>query len=155
MRKAAILFMVSFSFLVAPAQEDLCKKVKDLLVERNPGIAISGKLIAVNFSSPGDALSREANRAFDRTFQTYRVAKLSGGRQGMIAVTIVKAESQRDAEIAISGDGLSNIVALSEQYFRLPEEGKKNIVFDAGCSVVYRDLAAGEIYESIQKLITR
>lgn len=151
-------YLLFFTFFVClsftKAQTGLFNKVKLLLQQTHPEIALDNKLIAINVWQLSDMRSRELNKDFEKAAQVYQVAKLKGGTKGLIVVCVNRDHLTAEAVVAMSKDGIVRSVSLSLD--ELSEAAAiKNIVFDMYGNEVYADLENGQAYPSIQKLITR
>lgn len=150
-----LLFFALFACLSGTkAQTGLFNKVKQLLQQTHPEIALDNKLIAINVWQLNDIRSRELNKDFEKAAQVYQVAKLKGGTKGLVVVCVSRDHLNAEAVVALSKDGIVKSVSLSLD--ELSEAAAiKNIVFDMYGNEVYADLENGQAYPSIQKLITR
>lgn len=153
-----LLFTLSFSiiWLCGVSQAELYQKIKAAIIEAQPGIMTDNRLIAFNLWSVEDAGSREANKSFEKVYKVYEYAKLKGGLHGIIVVTINKNDLSNVAAVAMSKDGVTKLISLRLQDLNGVETGPaRNMVFNSSGQVVYQDLPAGKIFESINQLITR
>jgi hypothetical protein len=155
MKRILILLIFICTANFSKAQSVLFEKVKQEIADKYPGLNTDQKLIAVNFWSMNDPESRERNRVFNRNYNTYKFAKLIGGRYGMLAVAVCIDEEGTEPRIAINRDGAKDLLILDAAVAGPEILRFKNIIFDAEGNIVYKDLAVDEIPASINKLITR
>ena len=83
-----------------------------------------------------------------------------GGNKGIIVLNIDLDNNSVNGDITLKKDGISKIITIPSDNIEILNElkGKTsgyNIVFDSNGNMVYENLAAGTVYESIHKLITR
>lgn len=148
------LFFISFSAL-SSAQTDLFKTLKQLARENHPEINFEDKLVAYNVWNINDAGSRELNRAFEKAAATYESAKLKGGKKGLVVILVNKDNLSPEAMIIVSKDGLSKSVNLKQSEVGEIKPASSNAVFDSEGRMIYQDLAAGDVLNSVHNLITR
>ncbi len=156
MKKTLILLLCLLSFSVIQAQTPLFNKIKTLLQEQYPAIDVSDKLIAYNTWQLEDASTREKNEDFDKAHKIYHRAKLKGGTKGIVVVSVLTNGSLATAKTTLAYDGCLMLIPLDFGDLRKELTGApQNMVFDAEGQEVYRNLEAGQVAASINKLITR
>jgi len=154
MKKLLLLFLICL-FSQAQSQTDFYQQLKEALRLHSPGISLDDKLIAVNFWSTGDELSRQCNKEFDRVYTIYEKAKLKGGLKGLVCVAVNRENLQPEAVIIFGKDGINRLISLKASELPFVPEGLKNMILNSSGEVVYTDLKANEIFSSCNKLITR
>jgi hypothetical protein len=141
--------IIAFSFLVSlcSAQQDIYKKVSAFIKQNHPEIITQSKLLVINFAN------EKAYSSLEKTATIYGSAKLKGGRNGAVCVTIVK---DTDAEIALNKQGYKNMQVINgAQLGSIDPKGLDNITFSSNGEVIFQDLEPHKIYEAINQLITR
>jgi hypothetical protein len=142
-------FIIAFTFLTSlcSAQQDIFKEVSAFIKQNHPDIITQSKLLVINFAN------EKAYSSLEKTATIYGNAKLKGGRNGVLCVTIVK---NADAEIALNKQGYTNMhVINATQLTSVDAKGTDNITFNSQGEVVFQDLEPTKIYEAINQLITR
>lgn len=151
-----ILFGLFVIFCVTVnAQTESYNKLVEALHESYPMLNLNNKLIVVNPWSLSETGSRELNKAFAKALATFEVAKLKGGRDGMIVVALNTTDSGPEAKIALKKDGAEKLILIDSK--ELNENGlfTGNAVFDSNGTIIYSNLESADVFPSIQKLITR
>lgn len=141
--------IIAFSFLVSlcSAQQDIYKEVSAFIKQHHPELIMQSKLLVINFAND------KAYSSLEKTATVYGTAKLKGGRNGVVCVTIVK---DTDAEIALNKQGYKNMQVISaSQLGAMESKGIDNITFNSNGDVVFQGLEPNKIYEAINQLITR
>ncbi len=146
--------------LFSKAQTSLYNKLSSFLNSQTKEVLIDQRLIAINVWSSTDKNSRDLNTDFEKAYKVYEYAKLKGGNKGVIVLNINLDNNSVNGDITLKKDGISKIIAIPSGSSEILKElkGKSsgyNIVFDSNGNMVYENLAAGSVYESIHKLITR
>lgn len=155
MRKPLLLILgLVFYASFMSAQADLYFKVKTLLQQNHPELITENKLIAVTTWQVDDTESRDVNKSFEKTYEVYRVARLKGGLKGMVVVAVNVDNLSSTATIALNKDGVVRTISIKAEELK-EASAFKNIVFDSNGNEIYRNLAAVNVYPSIQHLITR
>ena len=118
------------------------------------------RIIAVNIWSASDKNSRDANIDLNNTGTVFNHAKLKGGDKGVIGVVICLDNDDITSNITLKKDGVTNLIVIhASELSSLQELGKKsssyNIIFDSNGNVIFENLAANSIFNSIRNLITR
>lgn len=134
----------------------MCKEIKQALQNRHPELQLEDKILAVNFWSVSDENSRKANAAFEKACSTYVVAKLKGGRKGLVVVLVNKDNLNDFSVVSLNKEGIK--CCYSFQLSDLPEQSlnaSKNQVFDANGNLLFSNLNPEQIFSSIHSLITR
>lgn len=140
--------IIAFSFLVSlcNAQQDIYKELSAFIKQHHPDVITQSKLLVVNFAN------EKANASLEKTATVYGNAKLKGGRNGVICVTVLK---DTDAEIALNKQGYKNIYVINGSQLNVNSKGIDNITFNSNGDVVFQGLEPNKIYEAINQLITR
>jgi len=152
------IFLVSALFLclLTTAQNPIYVKIKEILQSQHPELPLNDKLIAYNTWSLEDVESRERNKSFDNVYDVYQAAKLTGGRKGLIVVSIHLDGSTATAATTMYHDGVRKLVLVEGNKLKEVWHGAPgNMVFDNSGNEVYRNLEAGNVGSAINKLITR
>jgi len=154
-----IVFSFALLFLsnsIRSQNEQLFKGLKQTLQTRHPEVQLEDKLIAVNFWSVSDESSRKANASFEKACSTYSVAKLKGGKKGLVVILINKDDLDDLSVISLNKEGITCCYSfkLSDlQKQSLGEPG--NLVFNANGDLLFSNLNPEQIFPSIHSLITR
>jgi hypothetical protein len=136
------------------AQDDLYKKTISLIKQTHPELKLENKLIALNVWQLNSEESRDANKAFEKVYNVYRVAKLKGGLKGVVVIGINMDNLSPNASIVLNKDGVTNTIQFKVD--ELPEIGNiQNIIFNSDGLELYKNLPATDVFPSVQKLITR
>src|SRR5690606_24553094 len=132
MKKVVLVFAVLLLSGHAHAQTDILTSLKKLIYERYPDIDLNEKLIAYNIWSVDDAESRELNKSFEKTVEVFGLAKLKGGRKGILVVAINRDKLNTDATIAFDKDGNANIISVREdEIVGLRRSSPVNAIYDS------------------------
>jgi len=152
-----LLLSLSFvSFIISGnAQNTTCQNLRKLINERHPEISMENKLIAFNVWSQENIESREANKAFEKTYSVYEHARLKGGSKGMVVVAVNKENLSGEAVITFTKDGISKMISLKLSDLEGLESGTFNGVYDSNGNEIYKNLSSQAIFGSINHLITR
>lgn len=145
----ALLFVISF----CGAQKEIYQKVSGLIIQNNPDLKIEGKVVVINFDRISPQLNKTLYSQLEKTANVYEVAKLKGGKKGVVCVTIV---NDTQAEVVLNKEGYKKLVKIKiTNLGTISVENIKNIAFDSNGDVVFKNINENEIYESVHKLITR
>ncbi len=156
MKKIILVAFINVFSTLLHAQENLYPKLVNKIKELHPEIKLDSKLIAFNIWSLEDQESRKANQAFNKVFGVYEFAKLKGGTKGFVAIAVNRGNPNSEAAITLSKDGNTKIVSIPlGDIPELNAQQNSNMVFDSMGNSVYTNLKSNEIFESINKLITR
>ena len=156
MRKILFIFCLTTLYAFVHAQSDLYLKIITIISKTNPEIITTNKLIAYNVWSVSNGESREANKSFEKVYKTYEYAKLKGGLKGIVVVAINKDDLSTTANITYNKDGITKMISLKLEDFKGIESGlTTNAVFDSKGNEIYENLGASQIFNSINKLVTR
>ncbi len=148
-----ILMLVS---ICSTAQSNIYEQLKQTLQKTHPEIQLAEKLLAFNVWSVEDASTRDANKEFDRAYKVYEYAKLKGGLRGIIVFAINKDNWSTMATVAYNKDGIIKVIPLAlENFVASGLDGISNVTFDSSGEIVYKNLPAGAIFNSVNQLITR
>ena len=149
------LLIIAFALVVnlCNAQDEIYQKVNTFIKQNHPELITQSKILVVNFVNPSQSDDKGVHKSLEKTGSVYEVAKLKGGRNGVICVTVVKdAQSQ----IALNKQGHKHIHVINgSQLQNLDTNGIDNITFNSNGEVVYKNLESNKIYEAINQLITR
>jgi hypothetical protein len=121
--------------------------------KQHPQLELQNKLISVNVWSAENIESREANKAFQKTFTTYEFAKLKGGLKGVVCFLINK-DNANESAIILNKDGIVKPIILKDLDPTLVSN-LSNVVFDANGNEVYKNLPSSNVFKSFNQLITR
>lgn len=146
-----ILFCLLFFVAgVSYAQNKYALKVKELLLLNNPQIALTSKLLFVAKEvGANDQLKKE----IQRTSKVYEVAKLDGGKKGLVSVVIVKDLQE---ELMLKKEGLHNVFFIRASELQdIKEEGSLPILFNSENSIIAESIPSHELFSTINNLITR
>lgn len=146
-----IVWMIAMNSL--NAQETLYTKLVKTLSAS--GVVTENKLIAVNYWSCSEATTRHANAEFERVAKVYQVAKLNGGRQGLLVVLINTNESGMEVELALEKDGITKAITLQAKDLESVYPAGTNFVFDSAGRQILGSLLPEHIFNSINQLIIR
>lgn len=153
------ILMIVFGSMIhnASAQATtIYQKIRQVISVTEPELSLENKLIAFNLWSADNVESRIANKNFDRAANVYQNARLKGGLKGLIVVAINKDNLNSAATIAMTKDGITKMISVPlENIPDFDPGGKNNMVFDSQGQEVYSNLAASQVFESINKLVTR
>jgi hypothetical protein len=141
--------------LFSIAQVDLHNKIIHYLKIYHPEIPTANKIIAVNFWSIDNNTSREANKSFEKVYSTFEHSKLRGGANGIIVLSINKDNLSTEAIIATTRDAVKKLIKAKDEEIEDLEWTTSNVLFDSNGNVIYKDLPPGEIFTTVQQLITR
>ena len=145
--------------LVSNAQSDLYTKLSSFISNQTKE-STTNRLIAINVWSVNDNNSRKLNTEFEEVYKTFEYAKLKGGVQGIIIMDINFENDVVNADITLQKDGIKKLIKVSVDNTEIVNhlKGKPagyNVVFDCKGNLIYENLAPGNVFNSIQKLITR
>jgi hypothetical protein len=154
MNKILTLFVALICSSHAFSQDELYGQIRRVLALKQPDLVTSSRLIAFNSWSAADAEGREINKELDKTYKTFEFAKLKGGQKGMVAVSIC-TDGQAGSLTVLNNDGVRKLIPLTTEDIKKLDAGLKNGVFDSSGQFVYKNLEPGEMFTSVQKLITR
>lgn len=161
--KTLILFFV-FALFVAKAQQPNYTALQQLVVSAYPEIDFSNKLLAVCVWQSNNKQSREQNKEFVRSYETYRDAKLKGGLKGVVFVSISADENNATFDIVKQKDAITSSVTLCDfKAYNANSTLNKadfdktltNVVFDTNGNLIYQNLSTESVFKSFNSLITR
>lgn len=134
------------------AQQDLYKQVAMQLKKNSPSLILENKVLVINFINT-DITNKTIATDLEKTANVYEYAKLKGGRKGVVCVSIVPSAL---VEITLNKEGYKKTIKLlKSEIGNTDVAGIENIVFNSAGEVVYKNIEASKIYESVQNLITR
>ena len=162
MKTLTLLF--AFALCIAKAQQPNYTALQQLVVSAHPEIDFSNKLLAVCVWQSDSKQSREQNKEFARTYQTYRQAKLKGGLKGVVFISISTDENTTSFNIAKQKDGIASSVTLCD--FKAYnansilnktnfDKATTNFVFDTNGNPIHQNLSTDAVFKSFNSLITR
>jgi len=128
------------------------EKIKNELMKNHPEVLLDNKIIIVNYWSVNDQSNKEANLELNKTVTVFEHAKLKGGKKGVIGVIVCSDSNKTGVEVSLNKGNLLKPYLLGGDF---SESVNKNIVYDAEGNIVYKNLSASELFDSIQQLITR
>lgn len=138
------------------AQSLLFNQIKEAITAQRPELSLQNKLIAFTVWEVSDIESRECNKAFEKAYNTYYKAKLKGGKNGFVAISINKDNMSELAIIAYKKDGIKEMFCVKLSDLNLPALDQiKNQIYDADGAVLFTDLPSSSVFSSIHSLITR
>ena len=155
MKKLSLFLILSFLAFSGAAQSEVYQKVRRIIETNYPEVQTENRLIAINFWSVNDATSRELNKQFNKNYNTYKFARLRGGKHGLIGVAICIDENNSQATIVLNKDGAGDLIQIGFSELGLAEKPFNNAVFDSAGNKVYSDLQAQEVFTKINQLLTR
>lgn len=148
--KKIITLLFLFCFSKQYAQSEISKQVKEALNQKYADLVLDNKLLVVNHaSSLTDATQQKVNSELEKTENVYQNAKLKGGKKGVVCVMIV---DNTDQEIAFK-KSVKNCYLIKVNDIALTPS--KTIIIDSEGTVVFENVDASKIYNSVQSLITR
>jgi hypothetical protein len=154
MKRNHLIFLLILATCAFRAQEDTHAALRKLITAKAPGIVLSQKLIVFNVWSESDIASREANKEVDKAASVFKYAKLTGGKDGMVAVGIQKTNITASM-IIFHADGIKELINLTENDLDKVSLPGKNGIYNSSGVLIGKDYDTSEIYEAIHKLITR
>jgi phage repressor protein C with HTH and peptisase S24 domain len=159
MTKGLYISIFVLGALLSEAQTNLYGKLNSFLNSQTKE-AVSNRLIAVNLWSVNDNNSRNLNKEFEKVYSVYEYAKLKGGNKGIIVLTVNVDKDNLMADITLKKDGINKTIKVPFDNIDIMNEisdnnSGYNIVFDSNGNKVYENLTTGNVFNSIQKLITR
>ena len=138
------------------AQNPLHTRILELIRTQYPNISTTDKLIAYNAWGLEDQQGRDRNQSFDKAVSIYANARLKGGLKGLLVVSLCTDAAKGIAATVLEADGIARLLVLDKNDLgEIFAGAPRNMVFDASGAEVYRNLDAGEVLTSINKLITR
>ena len=159
--KKIILLLFWFIFLTI----DLRSQTSDYnsiisYLQKNTKENTQNRIIAINVWSASDKNSRDANMDLNNTCNVFSHAKLKGGDKGIIGVVICLDNDDVTSNITLKKDGINNLIIIhSATLSSLAQLSKKpssyNVVFDSNGNMLFENIAANSIFNSIRNLITR
>lgn len=153
-----LLLLLSFFGLQQglKAQSLTFNKIKEVIASQKPELVLQNKLIAFTVWEVSDMESRECNKAFEKAYNTYYKAKLKGGENGFIALSINKDNMSELAIIACKKDGIKEMFCVKLSELNLSELNQtKNQIFDATGTILFTNLPSSSVFSSVHSLITR
>lgn len=156
MKKLLLLLVLSSFCYLSKAQVNLYFKVREVIQTNHPEINLDGKLLSVNIWSLDNQESRDANKSFDKAYKVYEGAKLKGGPRGIVSIAVNIDNLTSTASIAYQKDNVTKLLSFKlDDISDLKNPGFSNIVYDSKGFMVFQDLKSGDIFQSINSLITR
>ena len=156
MKKNLLLFALIVFGTFSKAQFNFYVEVKKIISISNPDIDLENKLIGINVLNLSNKDSKEATKQFEKAFTVYEYAKLKGGKNGFVSVSIVLDELSSMITISLKRDKIIKTILINADDISLKRElNFSNIIFNSDGNLVYKDLQATKIFESVNSLITR
>ena len=135
------------------AQQDIYQKVNAFVKQNDPTLLVQNKLMVINFVTPSLKDDKNVYSTLEKTATVYGGAKLKGGKNGVVCVTVV---DDTQAQIALNKQGYKNLHVITKlQLENADVNGIDNITFNSKGEVVFKNLEQGKIHEAINQLITR
>lgn len=157
MKKSILLSVLCFVFLNGYSQKSgTHASLLELIQIQFPHIDPSDKILSVTVWRPNDEESRSCAKAFEHCYDTFKDARLKGGRKGFISVILVKDRVEANSIALLKKDGIQHAVVYS-----LADAGDpalyefKNAVFDSRGELLFKNVLNDSIFNSVQSLITR
>lgn len=153
-----LLLLLSFFGLQhgLKAQSSTFNQIKEFIALQKPDLILQNKLIAFTVWQVSDMESRECNKAFEKAYNTYYKAKLKGGENGFVVISINKDNLSELAIIAYKKDGIKEMFSVKLSDLNMPELNQiKNQIFDANGAVLFTNLPSSSVFSSVHSLITR
>jgi len=146
---AVFLFVVNGLAAQAPLYAELVNRLNAT------GVVYKDKLIAVHYWSCSDVTSRSANAEFEKVAKIYQVARLKGGRLGLLVVLVNLNDPVAEADIALGKDGVVKALSLRASEVGTAQPAGTNFIFDSSGQQVGTNIPAEQLFNSINQLITR
>jgi len=139
-------------------------KVKNELRASYPEINFSNKLLVISQWNSNELASRENHKEFNRVCKIYKSAKLKGGLNGIIFVSISSDTDEIAYSICLKKDSIntpflicdfksfSSNSKLSKLGFTLEI---KNVIFDENGNLINKNTETDQIYSKFNSLLTR
>ncbi len=153
--KKILLGLFAMCCMALNSQSESYDRLVRVLRETNPALDLNNKIIVVNPWSISGTESRDLNKAFGNAQSTFQVAKLKGGRAGMVVVALNMVDKDPEARITLKKDGTENLILLQSDELKNDPAFQNNKVFDSNGQVIYSGLESAGVFNAIQKLITR
>ncbi len=135
------------------AQQNIYQKVSAFVKQNDPALVVHNKLIVINFVTADLKDEKNVYSSLEKTANVYGNAKLKGGKNGIICITVV---DDTQAQIALNKQGYKNLHVITKSQLENADiSGIDNITFNSKGEVVFKNLEQGKIYEAINQLITR
>jgi hypothetical protein len=156
MKKNLFLLALLLYTTLFKAQFNFYVEVKKMINISHPEINLENKLIAVNVLNLSNKESKDATKQFEKAYSVYEYAKLKGGKNGFVSVSVIKEELSSMITISLKRDNIIKTILLKVEDISFKGElNFSNYVFNSVGNVVYKDLPTSKIFESINSLITR
>jgi len=130
-------------------QQALYNKVNEVLVNKGfNSTSLDNKLTAISYYNGSVNLAKE----LDKTMSVYQYAKLKGGKKGIVVVMIV---DNIDQQIQLEKLGYTHSIKIVKSELGDVIPDVTTVVYNSDGQVVLKDKKEGEVYTSVQQLITR
>lgn len=157
MKRTILLSVLCLLFVKGNSQKSATHaSLLELIQIQFPQIDASDKIVSVTVWRPYDEESRSCAKAFEHCYDTFKDARLKGGKKGFISVILVKDRVEANSIALLKKDGIQHAVVYS-----LVDAGDpalfefKNAVFDSSGEMLFRNILNESIFNSVQSLITR
>jgi hypothetical protein len=153
-----VLSLTIFLLLTSASysQNNTFSQIKNKIHEKYPELSLEDRIIALSYWTVSDEKSRNNNVAFEKAIKVYHDARLKGGSEGLVVLTVSGDNLNPEATIVLSKDNIIRSLSFSSAELGTIIPGTwSNLVYDSNGKEIYRDLDNTQIYSSIQKLITR
>lgn len=151
-----LLISLLLSGSLLQAQNPVYEKVTSLLKKNYPEVDLNNKVLSYNAWSLNDESARAFNQELDKVTNIYQSAKLKGGKNGMIGVSIVLDGADATANTTLRYDGVQYLLQLNAADLHdLFPGAPLRATFDAEGNEIGRNTADGQLFQFINGLITR
>jgi len=151
--KTKLVLLLFFVASYLGAQQDIYKTVFETLTKNSPELILGNKVLVVSFNDNEAEINKAEATDLEKTANVFQGAKLSGGKKGVVCVSIVPNVSLK---IMLDKEGYKKTVKLLKSDLGdVDVSNIKNITFSSTGEIIYENIETSKIYESIQKLITR
>lgn len=152
MKQLVILIIACFS-VTGFAQSNTTERVYAYVLQHSANTDLQNKLLVVNVWSANNTVSRDCNKALDKTAHTYQYAKLKGGLKGMVAFDICIDAASNVTQIIRTKDGVKTVISVPYAENLSLTEG--NMFFNASGQLISSNVKPDQIFETIHQLVTR
>ena len=159
--KKIILFVFLFVFSNICVQSQTSDyNVLLSYIQTNTKLSTENKIIAVNYWSAGNKISRDANVDLKSACDVFKNANLKGGSKGMIAIVICLDNDDVTSDITLKKDGVTHVLTinaseLTQTSLLAKKTEGNNVIFDSNGNIIHENFSDVTFFESIRNLITR
>lgn len=156
MKKLFLYSVLMLGCFIAKAQTPTYNQLYSIIKAKLPNMDLSNKIIAINVWSATNKQSREANKQFDKVFQSYENAKLKNGTKGVVIVSC-NIDDVTTGSITSGKDGIVKLININKsEYAALSNVSVgTNLIYDNTFAKIYENVTSDKIFESFQILLTR